>query len=78
MGWHHLYESWKNTLPTTFKEDQFKVLDSLILVIVDPILEFLRDECLEESPTEDQNLVTSMMRIMKILFKCWESEEFYQ
>ena len=78
MGWHHLYESWKNTLPTTFKEDQFKVLDSLILVIVDPILEFLRAECLEESPTEDQNLVTSMMRIMKILFKCWESEEFYQ
>ena len=77
MGWHHLYVSWKNNLPTTFKEEQIKVLDSLILVIVDPILNFIRAECQEESPTEDQNLVVSMMRIMRVLFKCWEDEAFY-
>lgn len=53
------------------------MLDSLILVIVDPILQFIRAECVEETPTEDQNLVVSMMRIMRVLFKCWEDPEFY-
>jgi dynein heavy chain len=34
MGWHHLYESWKNLLPDIFNEDQKKIADDLIYKIV--------------------------------------------
>jgi hypothetical protein len=51
MGWKYLYTSWKAKLPTSFGEDQFKVLDALILTIVDPILKFIRTDCVEETPT---------------------------
>jgi len=69
MGWRHLYDSWKNTLPEELEEEQKKLLDNLVEVIVQPCIDFVRKECKEQTPTEDQNLVVSCLRIMLHLFE---------
>ena len=53
MGWHHLYESWKANLPAKFEEDQVKVLDSLVMTLAQPCIDYVRNECKETTPTED-------------------------
>jgi dynein heavy chain len=53
MGWKHLYDSWRNALPEVFEEEQKKVIDQLINVIVQPCIDYLRNECKEQTPTED-------------------------
>jgi hypothetical protein len=77
MGWKNLYLSWKNKLPERFGEDQFKVIDALIYTIVDPVLEFVRKECVEESPTEDQNLLVSCLKIFRSLLNVFDDETFF-
>jgi dynein heavy chain len=71
MGWRHLYESWRTALPEVFEEEQKKVIDQLINVIVQPCIDYLRNECKEQTPTEDQNLVVSMLRLMTAMMKCF-------
>jgi dynein heavy chain len=51
MGWNHLYQSWKLTLPKSFKEVNTKVLDQIVDVIVQPTLDYLRAECAEYAVT---------------------------
>ena len=53
MGWEHLYKSWKNTLPPKFGEDQYKVLDPLINVVIQPTIDYIRKQAKETTPTED-------------------------
>jgi hypothetical protein len=77
MGWNHLYTSWKANLPSSFTDDQTKVLDALIHTVVDPILKYVRSECAEETPTQDQNLIVSCLKIMRVLMKPFEDENFY-
>jgi hypothetical protein len=77
MGWNNLYLSWKNKLPEGFTEDHLKIIDSLIYTLIDPILAFIRKECSEETPTEDQNLVVSCLRIFRSLLKVFEDEAFF-
>jgi len=74
MGWNHLYLSWKNTLPTKFNEDQFKVLDNLINIIVQPCIDYVRNDAKEQTPTEDQNLVVSCLRIWRALLNVFDGE----
>ena len=78
MGWKNLYLSWKNKLPSKFEEDQYKVIDNLINTLVDPILAYVRSDCVEETPTEDQNLVVSCLRIFRALLSCFDGENFYE
>lgn len=75
MGWQHLYDSWKNELPACFEEEQIKVLDGLFSVVVQPCIDFVRQECKEQTPTEDQNLVTSLLRILRSLLKGFDDDE---
>jgi len=77
MGWEHLYTSWKNELPKSFNEDQSKVLDNLVLTLVQPVIDFVRKEAQEEAPTEDQNLIVSLLRIMRTLLKLYDDEGTY-
>jgi dynein heavy chain len=77
MGWDHLYLSWKNELPKKFEEDQIKTLDTLVNTIVQPLIDFVRRECKETTPTEDQNMVVSMLRILRALIKPFDQETFY-
>ena len=78
MGWHHLYMSWKKNLPTSFNNDQIKVLDNLVEIIIQPTIDNIRKEQKEEAPVEDQNLVVSMLRILRALFKAFDDEAYYQ
>ena len=75
MGWQHLFESWKNTLPECFDEDQFKVLDQLFAVVVQPCIDFIRHEAKEQTPTEDQNLVVSLLRILRSMLKEYDDNQ---
>jgi dynein heavy chain len=77
MGWDNLYKSWKNTLPTKFDEDQIKVLDHLVYIIVQPTIDYLRSDLKETAPTQDQNLVVSLFRILRSLLKHFDTEQNY-
>jgi dynein heavy chain len=77
MGWQHLYLSWKKNLPATFNADQVKVLDNLVEIVVQPTIDNLRSEQKEEAPTEDQNLVVSMLRILRAMLQCFDDEAHY-
>jgi dynein heavy chain len=72
MGWDNLYKSWKNNLPEMFGDDQIKVLDSLVYTLVQPLIDYLRFESKEQTPTEDQNLVVSCLRILRALLKMFD------
>jgi len=72
MGWRHLYDSWRNKLPESFEEEQLKVVDHLIEVIIQPLLDFVRKQAKEQTPTEDQNLFISMTRIMRALLNVFD------
>jgi len=74
MGWNHLFLSWKNTLPKNFTQDQFKYLDQLVGIIVQPCIDFIRKEAKEQSPTEDQCLVVGCFRIWRALLTVFDGE----
>lgn len=76
MGWDNLYLSWKNKLPQCFGEDHFKIIDALIYTVVDPLLTFVRTECSEETPTEDQNLLVSCLKIFRSLLGVFDNDAF--
>jgi dynein heavy chain len=78
MGWNHLYESWKNLLPPCFEEDQKKVLDSLIHTIIQPCLDFVRNQAKETAPTEDQCMLVGCLRILRALLKVFDDEAFFK
>ena len=77
IGWEPLYESWKKTLFKTFREEDFAELDLLFYWSINPILNFLRKNCKEISPTQDQNLVNSLLKIFKSLMIDFENQSFY-
>lgn len=53
------------------------MLDSLIFTLVDPIINFVRKECVEETPTEDQNLLVSCLRILRSLLNVFDDENYF-
>jgi dynein heavy chain, axonemal len=77
LGWMPLFESWKNSLPDSFLDEDYIEIQMLFTWAVDPILEFMRKNCHEISPTQNTNLVVSLMRIFKSLNKDLADPEFY-
>ncbi|EAR85626.2 dynein heavy chain (macronuclear) [Tetrahymena thermophila SB210] len=77
MGWQPLYQSWKKHLPKTFKQEDFDELDLLFGFMVDAGLNWIRHKGVEVSSTLDQNLVLTLMRLLKNLLKDFEDEKFY-
>ncbi|EAS00969.2 dynein heavy chain (macronuclear) [Tetrahymena thermophila SB210] len=77
MGWEPLYHSWASTLPKTFKQEDLDEIDTLFRWIINPTLKFIRKKCHEISPTQDQNLVVSLMRIYRGLLKDLEDQDYY-
>jgi dynein heavy chain len=76
MGWRPIFNSWKNKLPTCFHEDHLKTINTLVDVIVQPCMDFVRNDCVETTPTLDQNLVMSMLRIWRRLLVVFDNEAF--
>ena len=77
IGWKPHYISWKNNLPTTFRPEDIENIDLLFDWLIDPALEYIRRACHEISPTQDINLVQSLMRIYRSLLKDLEEENLY-
>jgi dynein heavy chain len=77
MGWEHLFKSWKNTCPEKFGDDQYKVLDQLINVVIQPSLDYIRQQAKETTPTEDQCLVVALLRIWRALLKVFDDEAHF-
>ncbi|EGR31445.1 hypothetical protein IMG5_109350, partial [Ichthyophthirius multifiliis] len=78
MGWEPLYESWKKKLPSTFREEDFNEIDMLFHWTINISLKQLRHEYKEISPTQDQNLVVTLMRTFRGLLKDLEKPETYE
>ena len=74
MGWNHLYQSWKLNLPKKISEENVKTLDQCIDVIVQPTLDYLRSSCVENAKSQDQNLVVSMLKILRTLLGIFDDE----
>jgi len=76
MGWKPLFNPWKNKLPTCFNEDHIKTITELVEVIIQPLIDVVRNDCAETTPTQDQNLVTSCFRIWRGLLTVFDNENF--
>ena len=76
MGWRPLFNSWKNKLPATFHEEHLKVINELGDVIIQPCLDYIRSDCVETTPTQDQNIVQSLLRIWRALMSVFDNETY--
>jgi dynein heavy chain len=77
MGWRILFESWMNTLPEFFTEEDRKSIYSLIDWTADHLFEFIRGHIDEISPTQDQNLIKSLMKIYQSMMKDLYDKDYY-
>jgi len=73
-----LVDSWKDTIPDCLRENYFKFVDEIIEVVVQPCIDFIRTNCKEITPTIDQNLVQSLLRIWKTFLDSFNEEGFLQ
>ena len=64
-------------MPQTFKEEELEEIELLFEWAVDPILQFLRKRCQEISPTQDINLVQTLMKIFRILLQELDDPKFF-
>lgn len=77
MGWQPIYHSWKKFLPKTFDSDDIAEIDLLFGFMIDAGLKWIRHKGSEISPTQDQNLVLTTMRLLTHLIKDFEDEKYY-
>ena len=78
MGWRILLDSWITTLPGHYLGEDRKHIYSLIDWVAEYLLEFIRGHVDEISPTQDQNLLRSLMRLYSCMLKDFEDKEFYE
>lgn len=76
IGWRPIFMSWINKLPKCFNEDHVKTITNLVDIIVQPCLDFVRSDCHETTPTQDQNLVTSCFKIWRGLLTVFDNDNF--
>ena len=63
LGWRPMFDSWLNTLPKFFDDTEeeenahMKNVLELVEIVVQPIIDFVRKECVETTPTNDQALI---------------------
>ncbi len=75
--WKSIYRSWLNTLPKTMDSYDIHAIDTLFMWIIDPVLEKIRRDLKEISPTVDQNLVVSCLRLFRAMLSDFEDKVFY-
>ena len=46
-------------------------------IVVQPCIDYIRKECKETTPTQDQNLVVSLLRLWRALLKVYDDETLY-
>ena len=65
-------------MPPRFEETEIKILDTLVLTLVQPMIDYVRDDATETAPTEDQNLLVSCLRILRVCLKIFENESTWE
>jgi len=77
MGWLPLYHSWLKTLPSTFGALELDEIEMLFLWVIDPSIDYVRRKAKEISPTLDQNLVVSLMKIYGAMLADFNDQFFF-
>lgn len=74
LGYDVLFHSWKGQLPAmlTAKETLLPTLDRLYKNLVPSTIFLLRKSLKECSPTMDNNIVSSLFKIINCFFKPYE------
>ena len=67
MGWEILFKSWRKTLFNGFLEEWMAEIDLIIASFIQPALDNLRNHFKETAPTQNQNLVASLLNIWRSL-----------
>jgi len=75
MGWEPIFRSWLQELPEAFGEEVIKAIEDLVNWFIPPLIEFVRYKAHETTPTQDQNLVRSCLRILRVLIKSLEDDK---
>ncbi|CEL93858.1 unnamed protein product, partial [Vitrella brassicaformis CCMP3155] len=70
MGYKHLIDSWmKAHCPETLTESEKSQILSVSKWLLEPLLEYHRSSLPEVSPSQDQNLVASYLKLLTSLLK---------
>lgn len=69
MGWRVLLDSWAAKLPEHFTLEDKVHITSLIDWVGDHLLEYIRANIEESSPTQDQNLLQGLFRLFRSMLK---------
>jgi len=79
LGWRPLMISWLDTLPKTINEDMKDLIRDLFDRMITPLLNFIRKGGTKElSPTNDANLVKSLMNLMDSLLDEFHDEATFK
>lgn len=78
LGWMPIYRSWINELRAKMKPEDIEEIDMLFNWTIDPILENMRGNLREISPTQDQNLVRSLIRMLHTFINEFYDDLFLQ
>lgn len=74
MGWRPLYDSWKLSIPAFFLDENvashyIPLFDELVDVVFQPCINFIREQAQETTPTNDQSIVQSILRLWTSFLK---------
>eukprot|EP01022_Parablepharisma_sp_SALTPOND_P023040 TRINITY_DN476_c0_g1_i1.p1 TRINITY_DN476_c0_g1~~TRINITY_DN476_c0_g1_i1.p1 ORF type:complete len:4333 (+),score=667.47 TRINITY_DN476_c0_g1_i1:7842-20840(+) len=91
MGWRPLYHSWKLHLIEDFNSEKLfgdkalqiptewiEEIDNMMNELVPTPLKFLRSKLKESAPTQDQNLVQSLLNILRVQLGEMVKKDFVQ
>lgn len=69
LGWQPMFQSWLNSLPPILSADNRAFIEALFAWIVPPSLRVVRKRCKEIIPSQDHNLIRSLMYFFEMLLK---------
>lgn len=78
MGWMHLYQSWKKTLPKTLQDHELEDMDIFFINVFTPLVKIFEKGNFElTAPTKIQAIVSTLLKIAKPFFDKFQQKEFY-
>merc|ERR1719171_2357507 len=76
MGYQHLVDQYFATdLPSMFENSDVSEVHDMTTWLLPAVLKYFRKECKEVSPTQDQHVVMTYLRILTTLLKPYNAED---
>nr|XP_026690532.1 dynein heavy chain 12, axonemal isoform X1 [Ciona intestinalis] len=69
LGWRPMFQSWLRLLPPVLSEENAQLIEALFETFVDPTVRFVKKSCKEILPTQEPNLIRSLMYMFEMLLK---------